>query len=499
MVELFVTLKNKDDMNSEIRKLEPQSVWNNFADLNKVPRPSGKEERVRKFMRDFGKSLNLETLEDKKGNVVIKKPATSGMENRKTVVLQSHLDMVHQKNKGTDFDFSSEGIKMEVDDDWVRAKGTTLGADNGLGVAAIMAVLESKEMEHPPLEALFTVDEEAGMTGAKALDDTILDGAILLNLDTEEDDEIGVGCAGGVDITAVQDYKEESNDGQKGFSLKVKGLKGGHSGMEIDQGLGNANKLMNRLLYVAAQESAVKIISINGGGLRNAIPRESEAKVVVPTEDALKFKEVINKEGAVIKTEYTATEEALSIAVEETELQAKSMSCETTKKLLKTIYALHNGVYRMSRVMEGLVQTSNNIARVEVKDGKMEIRCLTRSSVDTSKRDLANGLTCAFELGGFKVKESGHYPGWQPNFDSEILKTLTEVYQKLHNEKPRVAAGHGGLECGILLGHYPNIDMVSFGPTIRGAHSPDERAKISSTQKFWQFLGEVLKTIPKKD
>src|SRR5699024_4417692 len=253
--------------------------------------------------------------------------------------------MVHQKNKGTDFDFSSEGIKMYVDDDWVRAKGTTLGADNGLGVAAIMAVLESKDIEHPPLEALFTVDEEAGMTGAKGLDDTILDGDILLNLDTEEDDEISVGCAGGVDITAIQDYKEETNDEQKGFSLKVKGLKGGHSGMEIDQGLANANKLMNRLLYVAAQETDVKIAAINGGGLRNAIPRESEAEVMVSAEYAARFKEIINKESAVIKTEYAVTEEALAIAVEQTEPQTKSMAHKTTKKLLKTIYALHNGVY----------------------------------------------------------------------------------------------------------------------------------------------------------
>lgn len=486
-------------MNKEIRQLEPQAVWNKFADLNAVPRPSKKEEKVIQFMMDFGKSLELETIKDDAGNVIIKKPATAGMDNKKTVVLQSHLDMVTQKNNDVEHDFEKEGIKMYVDGDWVRAKGTTLGADNGLGVAAIMAILESDDIQHPPLEALFTIDEETGMTGAKNLDETVLSGDILLNLDTEEDDEIDIGCAGGIDITAEKAYTEETVSGnKKAFLLKLTGLNGGHSGMDIIKGLGNANKLMNRVLYEGFKTAEFQFSSIKGGGLRNAIPRESVVKIVVEEGDAEKLKEALQTEITHIQKEYKTLEEKLNISIENTDLPEKAMSAEDTKSILNAVYVTHNGVFRMSPDIADLVETSNNVARVETESGKVEVQCLTRSSVETNKQDLTNTITAGFELAGFTVKTSGEYPGWQPNPDSEILKVVENLYEKLHNEKADVVACHAGLECGILLDHYPNMDTVSFGPTIRGAHSPDERAGIKSTQKFWNFLLEILKNTPGK-
>ncbi|WP_299665135.1 aminoacyl-histidine dipeptidase [uncultured Polaribacter sp.] len=486
-------------MSTAVRNLAPKEVWNLFADLNAVPRPSKKEERVIQFMVNFGKQLHLETFVDKVGNVIIKKPATKGLEDRKSVVLQSHLDMVHQKNGDTNFDFDTEGIKMLVDGDWVTAEGTTLGADNGLGVASIMAVLASTEIEHPNLEALFTIDEETGMTGAMGLEGGILKGAILLNLDTEEDDEIGMGCAGGVDVTATRSYKEENSpENTTGYTISVKGLNGGHSGMDIIKGLGNANKIMNRLLFDGFTNFGLRISEINGGSLRNAIPRESIALVTVDTisKEAFLFetKLLINT----IKEEFATLESNLTIEIQETTLPEKVLDLGVQEGLLKSIYAALNGVYRMSPDITGLVETSNNIARVIVKDGAIKIGCLTRSSSETNKIDLANSLKSAFELAGFDVAFSGEYPGWQPNINSEILAVVANLYEDLHGEKAKVAACHAGLECGILGQNYPEMDMVSFGPTIRGAHAPDERASISSTQKFWKFLIEILKNIPKK-
>lgn len=485
-------------MNEEVRNLEPGNVWNNFADLNAVPRPSKKEERVIEFMEDFGKKLGLETITDNAGNVVIKKPASPGMEDRKTVVLQSHLDMVHQKNNDTDFDFSTQGIEMYVDNDWVRAKGTTLGADNGLGVATIMAILESSEIAHPPLEALFTIDEETGMTGAKNLDNSILSGEILLNLDTEEDDEIGIGCAGGVDITATRNYEEEAvPENHNAYKISVKGLNGGHSGMDIIKDLGNANKLMNRVLYTASKNGA-RISNMDGGGLRNAIPRESNAYVVVEESKKDTFLSEVSTVAEAIKKEYAALEENLTIEVQPTESSEKIMAIDAQDAFLKSVYAATNGVYRMSPDVKGLVETSNNIARITVGDGKIKVSCLTRSSVESNKNDLANSLVSAFELGGFEVDLAGEYPGWKPNPNSDIVKILDEIYEKQNGEKAHIAACHAGLECGIIGSHYPEMDMVSFGPTIRGAHSPDERVSISSVQKFWGFLLEILKNIPAK-
>ncbi len=485
-------------MSEAVRSLEPRELWNKFADLNAVPRPSKKEERVIEFMKDFGKNLGLETIEDAVGNVIIRKPATSGMEDRKPIVMQSHLDMVHQKNNDTVFDFETQGIEMYVDGDWVRANGTTLGADNGLGVATIMAILESKTIAHPDLEALFTIDEETGMTGAMGLKGGLLKGDILLNLDTEEDDEIGVGCAGGVDVTAKKNYREmDIPDDAELLTITVKGLQGGHSGMDIIKGLGNANKIMNRLLHAA--HSLIHIVSIQGGSLRNAIPRESVATVAIPTINMEAFTSEFQKVKQEINTEFSLLEPELTISVAKSTTQAtKAMTQKEQSILINTLYGVHNGVYRMSPAIKDLVETSNNIAKVTVKDASIKIECLTRSSVESSKENLANTLQAVFELGGFDVTFSGAYPGWAPNMDSPILKVLDSLYEKMNGEKAHVAACHAGLECGILGQNYPEMDMISFGPTIKGAHSPDERASISSTKKYWKFVIEILKNIPKK-
>ncbi|WP_242158798.1 aminoacyl-histidine dipeptidase [Aestuariivivens sediminis] len=486
-------------MNSEIRLLEPRALWNKFADLNAVPRPSKKEDRVIAFMKTFGEKLGLETLVDEVGNVIIKKPATQGMETKTTVVMQSHLDMVHQKNNDTVFDFESQGIDMVVQGDWVKARGTTLGADNGIGVATIMAVLESNAIQHPAIEALFTIDEETGMTGAMGLKEGLLTGGILLNLDTEEDDEIGVGCAGGIDVTATKPYEEEDISNNKvGYQIKVKGLQGGHSGMQIHEGLGNANKIMNRLLFEGYDHFGLRISEINGGGLRNAIPRESVAIVVIDAIHDNAFLGEMDSRTKAIKTELKTMEPDLNIEVTRCDMPKRIMALGVQEDLIRALYTAWNGVYRMSADIPNLVETSNNIAKVEVKEGHIHIACLTRSSVESSKMDLANALRAAFELMGCEVKFSGDYPGWQPNMDSSILKVMRNLYTNLYGEKPHVAACHAGLECGILGQNYPDMDMVSFGPTIRGAHSPDERVQISSVQKYWTFVLEILKHIPEK-
>jgi dipeptidase D len=448
-------------------------------------------------MKDFGHNLGLETMEDEVGNVIIRKPATAGMEDRMAVVLQSHMDMVHQKNSDTQFDFDTQGIEMLIDGDWVRANGTTLGADNGLGVATIMAILASDSMEHPALEALFTIDEETGMTGAMGLKGGILKGDVLLNLDTEEDDEIGVGCAGGVDVTATGTYEQtNATSNAQAYTITIKGLQGGHSGMDIIKGLGNANKLMNRLL--TGTNSVISIAEIAGGSLRNAIPRESVATVVVNTLDVSEFVSKMEAIQFSIIEEYKLLEPDLSIISEKTALPQKVMTKTDQTKLLNALYGAHNGVFRMSPAIEDLVETSNNIAKVTVNNGAIKIECLTRSSVTSSRDDMAQTLTSVFELAGYEVTSTGAYPGWAPNMDSPILKVLDAIYERMNGEKAHVAACHAGLECGILGQNYPAMDMISFGPTIKGAHSPDERASISSAQKYWKFVLEILKNIPKK-
>ncbi len=487
-------------MSAEIRQLQPNSLWNHFCDLNAVPRPSKKEEKVIQFMVNFGNSLNLETFVDKVGNVIIKKPATVGMENRKTVVLQSHLDMVHQKNSDTVFDFDNQGIEMLIDKDWVTAKDTTLGADNGLGVAAIMAVLSSKDVDHPSLEALFTIDEETGMTGAMGLEANLLQGEILLNLDTEDDDEINIGCAGGIDITARRAYQQEAVPADTvAYTISVNGLQGGHSGMDIHKGLGNANKILNRLLYNGFELFGLRVSEINGGGLRNAIPRESKAWIVIDKVSEEPFNYGMKELILSIKNELKSTEPNLFIEIEPAKKPDSIVNLGVQEGLIKSIYTVQNGVNKMSADMDDLVETSNNLAKVLVKDGNIDIQCLTRSSVDSSKYDLANSIQSCFELAGFEVELTGSYPGWQPNTNSEILSILKKVYQNLFKERPRVVACHAGLECGILGTNYPKIDMISFGPTIKGAHSPDERVSITSVQKFWKFLLEILKNVPSKN
>lgn len=480
----------------ELSNIEPQIIWKNFSKLNAVPRPSKKEEKVIAFIKDFGENLGLETTVDEVGNVIIKKPATAGMENRKSIVMQSHLDMVCQKNNDVNFDFETQGIQMEVDGDWVKAKGTTLGADNGLGVATIMSILESSDIPHPDLEALFTIDEETGMTGALGLKPRQLTGQILLNLDTEEDDEIDIGCAGGIDVTVSQNYPTEATKGQI-LRIEVKGLQGGHSGMDIHKGFGNANIILGRILYKALENQNVQLISIDGGSLRNAIPREAVALISV--RNANEFIETVT--GGIKKEileEFAYLEAGLQINIKISTSSEEALSEEDSKKIVLVLKSLHNGVYRMSPDVQDLVESSNNVARVELKDGGLKILNLSRSSVDSSKDSVAEQLKSVSELAGMNVEFSGSYPGWKPKPGSEIVQLMEKIYTEKFAEKPHVVACHAGLECGIIGANYPEMEMVSYGPTIRGAHSPDEKANISSTQKFWAFTKDILANIPLK-
>ncbi len=480
---------------SEILSLEPKALWKNFSALNAVPRPSKKEEKVREFIIKFGENLGLKVETDEVGNVLIKKAAYPGMEDRKTIVMQSHLDMVCQKNNDVEFDFDTQGIEMYIEDGrFVTANGTTLGADNGIGVATIMAILESKNIPHPAIEAFFTIDEETGMTGALGLKGGFLSGKILLNLDTEEDDELDIGCAGGIDITAKKEYTPVAVDGQT-FIVTLKGLNGGHSGMQIHEGLGNSNKLIARLLN-AGLAQGIQIVHMEGGSLRNAIPREAWVKFVVPTANVADFKTIYEALRADILEEYQSIEKNITITLEEADQANMAMSTVDTKLFVQSIMAAFNGVYRMSPDVEGLVETSNNVARVEVIDGNVKVLCLTRSSVESNKMALAETLKSSFELAGYDVKFSGSYPGWKANPHSEILEIMKGIYANKFGAEPRVVACHAGLECGIIGTNYPGLDMISFGPNITGAHSPDEKVEIASVQKFWDYLLDILKEIP---
>ena len=479
----------------KVRELEPKEVWNNFEDLNAIPRPSKKEERVISFIKNFGHNLNLSTYEDSCGNVIITKPATLGMENRKTVILQSHLDMVHQKNADTNFDFLNEGIQSYIDGDWVTAKGTTLGADNGMGVASIMTLLSSNDIEHPKLEALFTIDEETGMTGAFELEQGILNGEILLNLDTEDDDEFSIGCAGGIDTNTSKIYQISKISNGLALEIIVKGLKGGHSGMDIHLERGNANKIMNRLLYTALDFN-LNIVEINGGSLRNAIPRESFSKIVVNSDKYLnELDEIISD----IKNEFRVTEPHLTIEVNKIDLPREGLSFTDSKEVVQTIYTVFNGVYKMSQSIKGLVETSSSLARVILKNGSFITQSLQRSSVESSKHDIARVIGSCFLNIKAEVEHSGSYPGWEPNPNSPILDVMVSLYKKMFQSEPKVQACHAGLECGILNERYPGLDMISFGPTIKNPHSPDEKVNIKSVEKFWSLLIEVLKNIPVKN
>jgi dipeptidase D len=485
-------------MSKSVRNLEPKAMWNHFADLNAVPRPSKKEERVIEFMMAFGQSLGLETIKDAIGNVIIKKPATPGMDDKETVCLQSHLDMVHQKNASTQFDFLTQGIEMLVDGDFVKANGTTLGADNGIGVASIMALLSSTNIPHPALEALFTIDEETGMTGALGLKGGLLSAKYMLNLDTEDDNELTIGCAGGIDVTGIGTYNTQALIGDYiGVTIGLKGLTGGHSGMDIHKGRGNANKLMNTVL-MQADKMGAHIVSIDGGSLRNAIPRESVVELAVLATQKDAFVAFISEQERVIKEEKKETDPNLSLSLMFSPQPIAVFEKDFQHNLLRSISVLVNGVYAMSPNINGLVQTSNNVARVLVKDGTFSIQCLTRSSVDAEKMELAHKLKDTMGLIHANVTLTGSYPGWTPKPESPIVKLMADLYQELYQSEAHVNACHAGLECGILGTNYPDMEMISFGPNITGAHSPDEKVQISSVQKYWAYLLETLKRIPKK-
>ena len=484
-------------MSNSVRDLEPKELWNHFADLNSIPRPSKKEQRVIAFIKKFGESLQLPGSVDEAGNVIIKKPASKGMENKVTIVLQSHLDMVHQKNADTDFNFDNEGINMLVEGDWVKAKGTTLGADNGIGVASIMTLLCSTDIPHPAIEALFTIDEETGMTGAMELKGGLLDADILLNLDTEEDNELTIGCAGGIDVTASGTYTADASlKDSNFFSISLSGLTGGHSGVDIHKGRANANKLMNRVLTTLVKDCKINIVSIDGGSLRNAIPRESVAIISVAKEQAEAVKKIIEEYNDILNAEYSFTDANLLLSVENAEAVSTTLPTLFQEQLLCALYACPNGIYRMNPEIEGLVQSSNNIAKVLVKDGKWSVQCLARSSVDTEKTDLAQSISSAFEPAGGCIDFSGSYPGWKPKPDAPIVTIMADLYKKMFDKPVHINAVHAGLECGILGTNYPEMQMISFGPNIYGAHSPDEKVQISSVQKFWKYLLKVLEEIP---
>lgn len=483
----------------QITDLNPTIVWKNFYELTKIPRPSKHEQAAAKYIYEFGKKLGLESMMDEIGNVIIRKPATKGMEDRMGIILQAHVDMVPQKNADVEHDFYKDPIKTRVVGDLVYATGTTLGADNGLGCAVAMSVLEDKELVHGPIEVLITIDEETGMTGARALKPGLLKGDILVNLDSETEGELYVGCAGGLDASATIKYKTETvAKDNKTAVLTCNGMVGGHSGMDINLYRANANKVMARVLLPLLRDCGAQLISIEGGNMRNAIPREAVAQVAIPAAKMAKAKKVIAQKLAELKTEYAATDKDLNIELKEEKITARAIDAATALNIVKALYVCPNGVERMSNAMPGLVETSNNMAIVKSGDGKVMVHSLMRSSVDSAKDDLAEKMRCAFELAGGKVAFSGGYSGWAPNMDSPILKEMKKVYKSLFKKEPAVMAIHAGLECGILGGTYPNWDMVSCGPAIFSPHSPDERVNIESVEKWWKFVKEVLKEAPKK-
>ncbi|NTV99021.1 MAG: aminoacyl-histidine dipeptidase [Chlorobiaceae bacterium] len=480
-----------------IQHLKPHPIWKNFYSLTRIPRPSGMEAEVREFICSFSAGLGLETFVDGSGNVVVRKPATPGMEERKGVILQAHLDMVPQKNSGKVHDFRLDPVETIVEGDWVCADGTTLGADNGIGVAAAMSVLEAEDIRHGPLEALFTVDEESGMSGASGLKPGVLHGEVLLNLDSEDEGELFIGCAGAMNASFSFSFAgERVPDGHQGYRISVTGLKGGHSGMDIHLGRGNANKIMNRLLHHAFLHHGLRLASIEGGSLRNAIPRESFAHIAIPGERSEDFLGDFRVQAGLIQSEFILADPDLQIEAvpqepPETVLDEKSIS-----GFLKAVHACPDGVIRMSGEMAGLVETSNNLAIVKSAEDSIIVDCLLRSSVDSAKDDLLLMMQSIFELAGAMPSFSGGYPGWKPDRGSPVLKTMQQVYERVFGESPRVSAVHAGLECGLIGAAYPGLDMISFGPTIRYPHSPGEKVHIGSVGKFWTFLVETLGSIP---
>jgi len=482
---------------SDIRKLEPKQVWNYFYDITRIPHPSKKEKKIVEYIVKFGNDHKLETIVDKVGNVIIRKPATKGMEKRKGVILQTHLDMVPQKNNDKKHDFEKDPIETVIDGDWVRANGTTLGSDNGIGVAATLAVLASKDISHGPLEALFTIDEETGMTGVFGLKKGLLKGDILMNLDSEDEHELCVGCAGGIDVSAVKKYKEEKCPGRvTAYQIIVKGLKGGHSGVDIALGRANSNKLLFRFLMQAESDFGIRVAEASGGNLRNAIPRESHGIVVVASAKAKAFEKFVKGYEKMYRAEFAETEPGLSFTGKKCPVPAKVMDKADQYGIIRAVYVCPCGVQRMSQAMKGLVETSNNMAIVKVEKGNFQVHNLCRSAVNTAKESTAWRIAASFHLINAKVSMSGGYPGWKPNMESPILKAMAGTYKKMFGVEADVKAIHAGLECAIIGGVYPNLDMISFGPTIKYPHSPDEKVNVPSVKKFYTYLCECLKQVP---
>lgn len=477
--------------------LKPQEVFSIFEAICQVPRPSKREEKMIEFLKDFGKRHALETKVDAAGNVLLKKAATPGMENRKTIVLQAHIDMVCEKNKDVEHDFLSDPIETYVDGEWLRARGTTLGADNGIGVAAALAVLASDTIEHGPLEALFTVDEETGLTGAFALEAGFMSGQYLLNLDSEDEGEIFIGCAGGCRTSAeFTYYSVEVPKGYFFFTVELGGLTGGHSGDDINKGRANANKLLNRFLYQTARKYDFYLCELDGGNLHNAIPREARALCAIPMADKENVRIDLNLFAAEVEAEYSVTEPNMRWVLQSADAARLAIDPETTRRLLMAVHAVSNGVYAMSQDMPGLVETSSNLASIKmIGENRILIGSSQRSSILSARRDMAETIQSAFELAGATVDVGDGYPGWKPNPNSALLKIAVESYKRLYGVEPKVKAIHAGLECGLFLEKYPWLDMISFGPTLRGVHSPDERMHIPSVERFWNHLLDILKQV----
>ncbi len=483
----------------EIRELAPKALWSNFYKLTQVPRPSHHMEAVTKFMVDFGHALGLETIVDKTGSVLIRKPATPGMENRTPVVLQAHLDMVPQKNSDKQHDFVKDPITAYIDGDWVTADGTTLGADDGIGVAAAMAVLESKELKHGPIEAFFTIDEETGMVGAFGMEAGLLQGDILLNMDSEDEGELYVGCAGGLDADMTWKFNSAPvPDDDIALEILVKGLKGGHSGLEIDCGRANANKLLFRFLKEAIMQYEARLASVEGGNMRNAIPREAKAVITIPADNKKEIEKLAEEYAETFNDEYKAIENGIFVEVRQVELPNALIPEEIQDDFVNAVTACPNGVFRMIPEIPDTVETSTNLSIVVANSTDISVRCLLRSSVDSKKEELASMIESVFALAGAKVEFSGGYSGWNPNMDSPILKTMADVYQKEFGKPAVVRVVHAGLECGIIGATEPRLDMVSVGPTMRHPHTPDEKVNIASVERFWRFIVATLEAIPVK-
>jgi dipeptidase D len=487
-------------MKNILTELQPTEIWKHFEDICQVPRPSKKEEQIIEFLLEFGKKNNLETKRDEIGNVLIKKPATPGKENLKTVVLQSHMDMVCEKNNDTEHDFEKDPIIPWIDNGWVKAKGTTLGADDGIGMAAEMALLTSTDIEHGPIECLFTVDEETGLSGAFALQPGFFDGKILLNLDSEDEGEIFIGCAGGIDTLANMSFnKEEVPADQFAMKIEVKGLLGGHSGDEINKGRGNSNKILNRFLWEINKKYGIRINDFNGGNLRNAIPREASAYITIPKQYKENVRVDFNIYAAEMEQVWSIAEPKIKFELESTDLPSFVIDKKTSDNLMDAIYACPHGVFSMSTKMPGMVETSTNLASVKFDDEKIMITTSQRSDVDSEKYNIAQMVGSTLTLAGAEIEHTDGYPGWAPNPNSEILTVAVDSYKRLFDKEPIVRSIHAGLECGLFLEKYPGMDMISFGPTLRDVHSPDERINIETVEKFWLHLIDIIKHMPESN